>query len=174
MRGAQKGQGTGMSQAGISRTKGFGRIGASARMLMAGGLLAVALVACSPVYRNSGYVPTDEELALIEVGKDTRDTVAATLGRPSGEGLLNDVGWFYVQSRWEHRGAMPDREIDRQVVSITFTEAGTVENVERFGLEDGKVVALSRRVTESNVKGSGFLRQLLGNIGRLRPDQFID
>ena len=142
--------------------------------LVLGALLAVAIAACSPVYRNNGYVPSDEELALIEVGKDTREIVAATLGRPSGEGLLNDVGWFYVQSRWKHYGAMAPKEIDRQVVSITFSEAGVVENVERFGLQDGQVVALSRRVTSSNIRGAGFLKQLLGNIGRLRADQFVE
>jgi hypothetical protein len=35
-------------------------------------------------------------------------------------------------------------------------------------------VAISRRVTDSNIKGVGFLRQLFGNIGRLRADQFIE
>jgi outer membrane protein assembly factor BamE (lipoprotein component of BamABCDE complex) len=159
-----------MSEAVISRVSGWTR----AVRLAVVGLVLAALAACSPVYRNHGYVPSDEELALIEVGVDTRDTVAATLGRPSGQGLLNDVGWFYVQSRWKHAGAFAPQEIDRQVVSITFTEEGKVENVERFGLENGQVVAISRRVTDSNIKGVGFLRQLLGNIGRLRADQFVD
>lgn len=138
------------------------------------GVLVFLVAACSPVFRNQGYVPSEEELALIEVGKDTRDSVAATLGRPSSQGLLNDVGWFYVQSRWKHSGAMQPKEIDRQVVSITFTEDGIVENVERFGLEKGNVVAISRRVTDSNVKGVSFLKQLFGNIGRLRTDQFVN
>ncbi len=159
-----------MSEAVISRVSGWTR----AVRLAVVGLVLAALAACSPVYRNHGYVPSDEELALIEVGVDTRDTVAATLGRPSGQGLLNDVGWFYVQSRWKHVGAFAPQEIDRQVVSITFTEEGKVENVERFGLENGQVVAISRRVTDSNIKGVGFLRQLLGNIGRLRADQVVD
>lgn len=147
---------------------GFGR----ALALMVAGV--VFLASCAAVYQNHGYVPTDEELALIEVGRDNRETVEATLGRPSGQGLLNDVGWFYVQSRWRHFGAMQPKEVDRQVVSITFTEDGVVENIERFGLEDGQAVAISRRVTDSNIKGVGFLKQLLGNIGRLRADQFID
>jgi outer membrane protein assembly factor BamE (lipoprotein component of BamABCDE complex) len=99
--------------------------------------------------------------------------VAATLGRPSTEGLLNDVGWFYVQSRWKHYGAFEPKEIDRQVVVVTFSENGVVENVERFGLEKGQVVAISRRVTDSNIKGISFLRQLFGNLGRLRADQFV-
>lgn len=159
-----------MSEAGIARFAGWGRLVG----LALAGLLAVAIAGCSPVYRNHGYIPSDEELSLIEVGKDTRDTVAATLGRPSSQGLLNDVGWFYVQSRWKHYGALAPQEIDRQVVAITFTEDGVVENIERFGLENGNVVVLSRRVTETSIRGVSFLKQIFGNIGRLRADQFIE
>ena len=148
--------------------------GAAARLrLMGFGLILVLVASCSSVYRNHGYVPTDDELALLEVGTDNRDTVAATIGRPSAAGLLNDVGWYYVQSRWKHYGAMAPKEEDRQIVAITFTEDGTVENIERFGLEQGRVVALSRRVTDSNIKGLSVLQQLFGSIGRLRADQLI-
>ena len=148
--------------------------GAAARLrIMLLGLILVTVAGCAAVYRNHGYVPSDDELALIEVGTDTRDTVAATIGRPSAAGLLNDVGWYYVQSRFKHYGALPPKEEDRQIVAITFTEAGVVENVERFGLEQGRVIALSRRVTDSNIKGISVLQQLFGNIGRLRADQLL-
>jgi hypothetical protein len=33
---------------------------------------------------------------------------------------------------------------------------------------------ISRRVTDSNIKGVGFLRQLLGNIGNFNAGQFLD
>ena len=115
----------------------------------------------------------DDQLALIEVGVDTRETVAAKVGRPSTAGLLNDTGWYYVQSRWETVGPREPQEIDRQVVAITFTPEGTVTDVGRFGLSDGQVVALSRRVTQTNVQGAGFIRQLLGNIGGLRAEQVV-
>ena len=148
--------------------------GAAARLrITMFGLILVLASGCAAVYRNHGYVPADAELALIEVGVDTRDTVAATIGRPSAAGLLNDVGWYYVQSRWKHYGALPPREEDRQILAITFTEDGVVENIERFGLEQGRVVALSRRVTDTNIKGLSVLRQLFGSIGRLRADQLI-
>ena len=55
------------------------------------------------------------------------------------------------------------------MVAITFAESGQVENVERFGLERGKVVPLSRRVTETNVKGLSLIQQLLGSFGRIAP-----
>lgn len=128
----------------------------------------IGVTACAPVYRDHGYVPTDTDLAQIKVGTDTRETVAGLIGRPSASALLNDTGWYYVQSRWKYFGARAPQEFDRQVVAITFTDAGIVENVERFGLENGRVVTLSRRVTDSNIKGVGFLRQLMGNLGRVQ------
>lgn len=137
-------------------------------------LCVVATVsACSAMYRNHGYVPTEEDLAQLVIGKDTRETTGPKVGRPSASGLLNDTGWFYVQSRWEYKGALPPHEIDRQVVALTFSEAGVLQNIERFGLERGQIVPLSRRVTESNVKGMGVLRQLFSNFGRVLPSQII-
>ena len=141
------------------------------------GCLVLALVAtvaaCSPVYRNHGYVPAEDELALVEVGKDTRETVGQKIGRPMTSGLLNDVGWFYVQSRYKHFGPRQPQEIERQVLAITFNEAGTVKNIARYGLEDGRVVQISRRVTEPNVKGLTIIQQLLGSFGRIQAGDLL-
>jgi outer membrane protein assembly factor BamE (lipoprotein component of BamABCDE complex) len=87
---------------------------------------------------------------------------------------MADGGWFYVQSRWEHRGGRAPREIERQVLSVSFDAKGAVTNIERFGLEQGRVVQISRRITESNIKDLGLIRQLLGNFGNINPGQFLD
>jgi len=138
-------------------------------------LLPVLLViACSPIFRSHGYVPAEEDLSLIEVGVDTRETVEAVVGPPGAAGLLTESGWYYVQSRWETRGGAAPRETDRQVLAISFTEDGKVENIEKFSLADGKVVALSRRITQSNVKGISVIRRLLGNIGGISADQILE
>ena len=133
----------------------------------------LVMAACSPIYRDHGYIPTDEELALLTVGKDTRESVGVKIGRPSASGLLNDVGWYYVESRFRAYGAMQPKEIDREVAAISFTDAGIVENIERFGLEKGQIVPISRRVTTSNVKGASLLQQLFGNVGGLTADQLL-
>ena len=140
-----------------------------------GMLLAVmvALAACSAVYRNHGYAPAEDELALVEVGVDTRDTLGQKIGRPSTSGLLADEGWFYVQSRFRHFGPREPKEIERQVVAITFDASGKVENIARYGLEDGKVVEISRRVTSTNIKGMTLIRQLLGNFGRFNAEDML-
>lgn len=131
--------------------------------------LVVALGACAPQFSNHGYIPPQEELDQIEVGADTRASVAEKVGVPASSGVLTDGGYYYVRSRKRAIGPLPVREIDRQVVAISFSANGVVQNVERFGLERGQVVPLSRRVTSSPVNNQTFLRQLLGNIGRLGP-----
>lgn len=137
-------------------------------------LALVALAACSAQYRNHGYVPRDEDLAAVVVGESTQETVARAVGRPSSTGLLTGGAWYYVGSRFRHYGPRLPEEVDRQVVAISFDEGGTVENVERFGLEDGQAVVLSRRVTDSNIKGLSFLRQLLGNVGNISAGQLLN
>jgi outer membrane protein assembly factor BamE (lipoprotein component of BamABCDE complex) len=152
------------------------RLGSGARIARRGLAFALVLsvaVACSPIYRDHGYVPADDELALLTVGEDTRDSVALTIGRPSAGALLGEEGWYYVQSRYRQVGPRAPQEIERQLVAITFDEAGTVTNIERFGLQDGRVVTLSRRVTDTNIKGASFIRQLLQNFGRVRAGDFL-
>ena len=135
---------------------------------------ALFTASCSPVYRNHGYIPTDEDLALVAVGTSTREDVATAVGRPASSGLLEGGDWYYVGSRWKYFGARAPQEIDRQVVAVTFNEAGVVDNVERFGLEDGRVVVLSRRVTKSSVRSLGLIRQLMGSLGRGSAGQILN
>lgn len=137
-------------------------------------LLVALLAACTALYQNHGYVPGDADLERVVVGESTREDVAKAVGRPSSTGLLTGGAWYYVGSRFRHYGPREPQEIDRQVVAISFDEGGTVENVERFGLEKGQVVVLSRRVTDSNIKGLSFLRQLLGNIGNISAGELLN
>jgi outer membrane protein assembly factor BamE (lipoprotein component of BamABCDE complex) len=141
------------------------------KLVKVGGL--VFLTACSAQYRNHGYVPTDSELQLVQVGTSSRQDVADVVGRPSAAGLLNDEGWYYVQSEFKHLGPKKPEEIDRQVVAISFNTNGIVENVERFGLQEGRVVPLSRRVTDTNIKGVSFLRQLFNSVGRVSAGDLL-
>ena len=138
------------------------------------GVLALTLAGCASTYRNHGYVPSEEDLAEIVVGIDPRDSVAETVGTPSSAGVLNEGGYYYVRSRVRHQGLREPRVVERELVAISFTQNGVVENIERYGLQDGRAVRLTRRVTESSVSNQSFLRQLLGNLGRFNPGQFID
>lgn len=138
------------------------------------GAVIVALTGCVAQVRKHGYVPSEADLAEIVVGVDTRDTVAETIGTPSSAGLLNDSGYYYVQSMVRTIGPRRPQVVERQLVAISFTDTGVVQNIERFGLEDGRAVVLSRRVTESSVSSQTFIRQLLGNLGNFNAGQLLN
>jgi outer membrane protein assembly factor BamE (lipoprotein component of BamABCDE complex) len=129
----------------------------------------LTLGACAPQFSTHGYIPPAEDLALIEVGSDTKDTVAEKIGVPQSSGVLTNSGYYYVKMRKRSIGPLAPEEVEREVLAISFSDNGVVQNVERFGLERGRVVPLERRVTSSPVSDNTFIRQLLGNLGRFRP-----
>lgn len=144
----------------------------STSLVLAAGVLAAG---CAVTLEDSyGYVPSDAELANVEVGRDTRETVATLIGQPSLDSLRTENGWYYIKSDYETFLWRAPDEVNRDIVAVLFTEGGTVGNIERYTLEDGQVIALSRRVTDSNISGVSFLRQLIGNFGNFQLQDFID
>ena len=131
----------------------------------------IVLAGCSSTYKFHGYAPSEDELADVIVGADTRETVEEIIGKPSSSGLLEDGSWYYVATKVEHRTYRAPKAVERELVAVSFDVAGVVSNVERFGLEDGRVITLSRRVTDLPVKGPSVLSQILGNIGNFDISQ---
>ncbi|WGH78961.1 outer membrane protein assembly factor BamE [Jannaschia ovalis] len=136
-------------------------------------LLVVGLSACSATYRNHGYVPDDADLANLIVGVDTRDTVETSIGRPTAQGVLGENAWYYVQSRKRQFAWQAPETVERELVAISFSEAGTIANIERFGLERGRVVPLSRRVTETSIRDFGLIQQIIRNFGRINVGEAL-
>jgi len=128
--------------------------------------ISALMAACAATYSNHGYVPPPDVLAQINVG-DSREAVQDVAGAPGSGGVLRDEAWFYTQYRVRNFTYNAPEVIERDIVAISFSAAGLVTNIERFGLEDGQIVQLSRRVTESSVRDVGFLSQILSNFGRI-------
>lgn len=143
-----------------------------ARMTLAA-VCTLALAACEPQFRKHGYTPPDDELLQIVPGVDTRGSVEDLVGVPTTSGVLNESGFYYVESRIEAIGPFKPTVTDREVVAITFDEAGVVTGIERYGLQDGRIVPLVRRVTVSGDGDISFIRKLFGNIGGLSAGQLL-
>ncbi len=145
------------------------KTGKSMTGLRATGLTVVLALAvgCTPINRYHGFAPSVDELSAVQVGQTTRDNVVATFGPPTTNGVVRNDAFYYVSSQFRHFGAFAPDEVDRQVVAISFSPDGVVRNVERFTLEDGRVVVLDRRVTEDGINDVTFLGQLLGSFGRI-------
>lgn len=136
--------------------------------------LAIGLAtACTPIEANHGYIPVQEDLARIVIGQDTRESVRSLVGAPTSGGVLQGGNFYYVASKFRTFTFFAPEEVEREVLAISFSDAGVVQNIERFGLEDGQVVVLSRRVTDTGIADTTFVRQLLNSLGRIDAGQFL-
>jgi outer membrane protein assembly factor BamE (lipoprotein component of BamABCDE complex) len=137
-------------------------------------LCILALSACSPQFRNHGYVPNEDDLSRITVGVDTRASVEEAIGAPAMSGMITDTATYYVQSRMRHFAWQAPEVVERQVLAISYDTAGVVTNIERFGLEDGQVVPISRRITGTSGTNESIIRRLIGSIGGFRASDFLE
>ena len=135
--------------------------------------LALTLTACTAMVRTHGYVPAEEDLQQIVPGIDTRASVEELVGVPSTAGVLRDSGFYYIESQIRTFAWQAPEVIDRTVVEIAFDPAGVVTGITTYGLEDGQVVPLTRRVTKSGDGDISFIRKLFGNIGGFTAEQLL-
>ena len=136
--------------------------------------ILVLITGCSPTYRNHGYVPSVTELNQLKVGKSSKENVKNLFGSPSSIGLVQDDRWFYLYTRIKNFMYRSPEIVERQLVVVTFKSNGLLENIERFELQDQKVVVLSRRITESGIKGMSLIQQLLNSAGNYDPAQAFE
>jgi len=132
--------------------------------LIAAAAAAVMLAACEPIIRTHGYAPTETQLSDIAPGLDTVSTVTSKIGRPSTGGVVRDNTWFYVASRTETLAYNAPEVVERRVVAVSFDDDGTVAAVDRFGLEDGRIVNLVTRTTPTFGRQLTVLQQIFGNL----------
>lgn len=137
-------------------------------------IFCAALAGCAPTVQVHGYVPSQADIARVRPGVDSAATVEEILGRPSSSGVLSDSAWYYVQSTVESFTYHAPRVVDRTVLAVLFTPQGTVQSVTRYGLEDGRIIDLTTRTTETGGREMGVLEQLFGNLLNLDASQFQD
>ncbi len=135
--------------------------------------LVIGVSACTPQVSVHGYAPTQAQLDRIEPGIDTIFSLEEAVGRPSTSGLLRDGTWYYVQTTTVQSTYKAPVPTDRVVVAVDFDEDGVVTDVQRYGLEDGRVVNLSPRVTETSAVRRGILGQIFGNLFRLDASSIL-
>ncbi len=143
-----------------------------ARALAIGAALAAAclVAACSPPIEARGNILDDDSIAEITPGVHTRDNVTQVLGTPSSVASFDKNTWYYIGGQTERIAFFKPQVIDQQVVAIKFDESGTVSEIRRYTLKDGKEVEIVARETPTRGRELSFMRSLLGSIGLLSRD----
>lgn len=135
------------------------------RMLVAAAAI-LALAACETVIDVRGYVPDEDGLSKIQIGVQKKTDVSDLLGTPSSVAPFGDDTWLYISRKTKTVAFLEPKLLEQQVVAIVFDDTGTVSDVRRIDMADGKVIRHVARVTPSPGKELTFLEQLIGNVGK--------
>ena len=136
---------------------------------LVGGAAILAVPACTAVQNQRGYVPEPMALDGIVVGEDTKATVGEKLGTPTIDATFDDNTWYYVSSYDVQAAFFPVQSVERDILAVKFSPEGQVASVERYDLEDGRVVDYVDRETPTRGRDLTILQQIFnavpGNIG---------
>ncbi|NCP18934.1 MAG: outer membrane protein assembly factor BamE [Erythrobacter sp.] len=127
--------------------------------------LAVSAGGCSSIRESRGYI-TDARLAgLVQPGIDNRQSVEATLGRPTFASQFGPETWYYVSSVTARKPFVRPRIEGHSVLEVSFDGNGNVVSTDRKGMEDVVYLRPDGDQTPTLGRERGFLEDLFGNIG---------
>ncbi len=132
---------------------------------------SLLVAGCVPKVDVHGYVPVAEDVASVAVG-DAQENVLARLGQPTTRGLAGSNAWYYISSKVRRVAFLAPKEIERQIVAITFA-GDRVAQIERYSLADGRLIDLDRNVTLTDGRKLTFFEQFLGNVGNFSAETFL-
>ena len=136
--------------------------------------MIISLTSCSATFKNHGYTPSKEGIEQLLIGEDSKQSVKKIFGPPSSLGLIDNGKWFYLSTKVKYYLYRTPEIVTRRLVAFSFANNGLLENIEEFQLDNQEVVVLSRRITDSEIKGIGLIRQILNSAGNFDPTNILD
>ncbi len=136
---------------------------------------ATVAAACTQAPQTHGQLPFPETVEEIEPGRHTEEDIVEKLGSPSiRASFTSEPTWYYIGKRVEQRAFLDPRILEHKVLEVRFDDQGSVARV--GWIDAGKLpkTALVKRETETKGSEMTLLRQLVGNIGRVRPQGAVD
>ncbi|WP_407075296.1 outer membrane protein assembly factor BamE [Parasphingorhabdus sp.] len=130
--------------------------------LVAGSL---AVAGCTQVRGHQGYIADSFLMEAVQPGVDNRQSVEATLGRPTFSGQFDENTWYYVSRDTRQFGFSSPRPNNQLVMRVQFDEAGNVQTVDRTGLELVASISPEGDKTPTLGRERSFFEELFGNIG---------
>lgn len=146
----------------------MGKQGKARRVIggLAMGLGLLGLGACSSGLNTHGNLPDQEVVEGIRPGVHSQEDILGMLGSPSAVSTFEDNRWYYIGSRSETVAFFEPDVLERNVLVVSFSEDGRVDEKKVYTLNDSRDVDPVDRVTPTEGKKLSVIQQLFGNVGR--------
>jgi len=138
----------------------------SAPLPVAGLLTCLALAGCDAIVDQRGFAPTPGSVEKLELETQSREDVIRLIGSPSSVATFNPNVWYYITQRQETYAFLKPMLTEQKVLQLTFNEAGRLQALKAYDLNDAKDIAMVSRITPTSGKELTVLEQILGNVGR--------
>lgn len=135
------------------------------RALAALSLAAIATAGCTSIHEHRGFIADPVLISSVQPGVDNRESVQATLGRPSFTGQFDQRDWYYISRETKQLAFSRPQPTAQTVLHVRFNDAGTVEEVNRSGLELARAINPAGGATPTLGSHRSFLQEIFGNIG---------
>ena len=132
-------------------------VAAASMVVMAGG--------CTPLRSHQGYIVDADLVNSVQPGVDNRQSVLATLGKPSFASQFDQGDWYYVARDSRNYAFQKPKARDQIALRIMFDQAGTVTAVRRGGMSQIASISPDSHSTATLGRKRSFFSDLFGNIG---------
>ena len=136
------------------------------RWILVGAALGAG-AGCTRIQNNQGYIVDQELVAAVQPGVDNKQSVQKALGRPTLASQWDDNVWYYISRNTKQIAFARPRAASQNVLIVHFTSDGTVEKVEKRGLELAQNITPNKDKTPTLGRDESLWEDLFGNIGQV-------
>ncbi len=127
--------------------------------------LVIGASGCTQLRTHQGYIGDAALTDAVKAGVDNKQSVEASLGRPTFTGQFESNDWYYF-ARDSRQLAFSDPKAQSQsVIHIQFDPAGNVTAVNKTGIEKIARINPDGDKTPTLGRNRSFFEDLFGGIG---------
>jgi outer membrane protein assembly factor BamE (lipoprotein component of BamABCDE complex) len=137
------------------------------RIVTLAALSGAALLAhgCTQLRGHQGYVGDQTLLTSVQPGVDNKDSVQASLGRPTFTGQFGDSDWYYYARDTKQLAFRNPTPTGQFVLHVKFDGAGNVVSATQGAMENIANIDPESDKTPTLGRNTSFFEELFGNIG---------
>ena len=120
---------------------------------------------CTKVRGHQGYVFDPDLVNAIQPGVDNRQSVLATLGRPSFTSEFNQGEWYYLSRDTRNLAFNRAAESAQTTIRISFDPKGNVAGIAKLNADQIVSVDPAKKTTPTLGRKRTLFQEIFGNIG---------
>ena len=120
---------------------------------------------CTRLKSHQGYIGDQTLLSSVQPGVDNKESVQASLGRPTFVGQFDQTDWYYYSRDAKQLAFSQPVAKNQYVLKVRFDQAGNVASVSQTGKELISKISPEGDKTPTLGRDTSFFEEIFGNIG---------